>query len=166
MNVGADAPTDDGLYFSWGNTDGHAAGSGYDFSQEVYDTTPGKDIDTNLGIDSDAAHVNLGAPWRMPTRQEFQELFDNCTSEWTTINGVNGRLFTSNINGKRVFLPASGYYNGTTMHNHSSFGFYWSSSYKTETNAYYLYLNSSGVFPQYYNYSRPSGFTVRAVRDH
>ena len=163
-NVGADAPTDDGLYFSWGNVDGHAAGSGYEFSQEVYDSTPGKNIETDLGIDSDAAHVNLGEPWRMPTKDEFQELYDNCTSEWTSLDGVAGRLFTSNINGKSVFLPASGYYNGTFLSSHGATGVYWASSYYSDTFAYYLQLNSTEVHPQYHQV-RHWGFTVRAVRD-
>lgn len=163
-NVGASAPAESGLFFSWGNTEGHAEGSGYDFSQEVYEETSAAQIDSDLNLQQDAAHVNLGAPWRMPTKEEFQELFDNCSSVWTTINGVNGRLFTSNANGRSVFFPAAGRYDGTTLNIRGTGGNYWSSSYNSETLAYYLGFNDSDVNP-HYNNNRRFGFSVRAVRD-
>lgn len=144
--------------------EGHAAGSGYEFSQGVYDTTSGKDIETDLNLNADAARVNLGAPWRMPSRDEFQELSVNCTSEWTSLDGVVGRLFTSNINGKSVFFPASGYYAGTLLNNHGAAGRYWASTYYSETFAYYLQFDSSEVHSLSYQ-NRRLGFQVRAVRD-
>lgn len=162
-NIGSAKPEGIGHYFSWGNTDGHATGSGYDFSQEVYETTPGAAITGNLSLSQDAARSYLGAPWRMPTAAEFQELYDNCTSVWTTLNGVNGRLFTSNVNGNTLFFPAAGYYVGTTLNGRGSSGFYWSSAYDSATNARILYFSSSGVNPQD-SYYRRSGFSVRAVR--
>ena len=163
-NVGANARTDDGLYFSWGNVDGHAAGSGYDFSQGSYDDTPGKEITTNIDLNSDAAHVNLGESWRMPSRAEFRELYNNCTYEWTSVNGVAGLLFTSSINGNSVFFPASGYYSGTSQTNHGTNGDYWSSTILSELNAYLLSFDSSDVNPNNGNLRR-LGFPVRAVRD-
>ena len=162
-NIGANAPEGYGHYFSWGNTDAHAEGSGYDFSQAVYDTTPAAAITANLSLSQDAARANLGAPWRMPTAAEFQELYDNCTCVWTTLNGVNGRLFTSNVNGNTLFFPAAGYYNGTSLSSRGSHGYYWSSTYYSATNARYLVFNSSNVNPQNYSYRR-SGFSVRAVQ--
>lgn len=100
----------------------------------------------------------------MPTRYEFQELCDNCTSEWTSINDVEGCLFTSNINGKSVFFPASGSYNGTNLGYHGTRGNYWSSSYNSEATAYYLNFSPTATHPQYH-IARPYGFPVRAVRD-
>lgn len=161
-NVGAEEPSDLGLYFSWGNTEGHAEGSGYDFSQAVYDQTPAAGIETDLSLDQDAARTNLGSPWRMPTAAEFQELCDNCTIVWTTLNGVNGRLFTSSINGKTIFFPAAGNYSGTTLNSRGSYGDYWSSTYNTNTSARLLSFNRSGVNPQDSN-GRRFGFSVRAV---
>lgn len=163
-NVGARTLEEAGLYFSWGNLIGHAEGSGYDFSQEVYDTTPAAAITDNLSLSQDAARANLGAPWRMPTAAEFQELYDNCTSEWTTINGVAGRLFTSNVNGNTLFFPAAGNYNGTSLISRRSSGYYWSSTYYSATSALFLYFNSSIVNPQNNN-NRRYGFSVRAVVD-
>lgn len=161
-NVGAESLTDEGLYFSWGNIEGHAIGEGYDFSQSVYDTTPGAAIETDLSLDQDAARANLGEPWRMPTSDEFKELCDNCTIVWTEVNGVNGRLFTSNINGNTIFFPAAGGLIGTTLSRHNSFGYYWSSTFATVSNALRLVFNNSDVDPQQRS-DRRNGFTVRAV---
>lgn len=163
-NVGARAPEEAGLYFSWGNLDGHAEGSGYNFSQDKYNTTPAATITNNLTLDHDAARANLGAPWRMPTAAEFQELFDNCTSEWTTLNGIFGRLFTSNVNGNTLFFPAAGRYDGTMLNYRGTGGDYWSSTYISATNARSLYIISSNVRPQLSS-DRHNGFSVRAVAD-
>lgn len=162
-NLGATLPESPGVYFSWGNTEGHPAGAGYDFSQEVYNTTPAAAITTNLSLSEDAARAVLGEPWRMPTDTEFQELIDNCTSVWTIQNGVGGRLFTSNINGRTLFLPAAGYYDGTSLSRRGSRGIYWSSSYVSIEGAHSLLLDNSTVNPQEV-YLRRFGFTIRAVR--
>lgn len=161
-NVGAEKPSDLGLYFSWGNIEGHAEDSGYDFSQNVYNTTPAAEISANLSLSQDAARAILGEPWRMPTTAEFQELLNNCTHVWETINGVDGILFTSNLNGNTLFLPAAGYYNGTSLINRRSGGNYWSSTYDSESNARSLLFSSSNIFPQG-NSVRRYGFSVRAV---
>lgn len=161
-NVGAERPSDLGLYFSWGNVEGHREGEGYDFSQAVYDSTPAAAIETDLSLSEDAARENLGEPWRMPTAAEFQELVDNCTSVWTTLNGIAGHLFTSNVNGNTLFFPAAGYYGGTSLISRGSLGNYWSSTYMSGTNARILYFNSSTCDPQNYS-NRRYGFSVRAV---
>lgn len=161
-NVGADQQTDSGLYFSWGNVEGHRKGEGYNFSQAVYDATPAAAISADLSLSQDAARANLGYPWRMPTDAEFQELYDNCTYIWTAINGVNGILFTSNVNGHKIFFPAAGYYNGMSLDSLGLFGLYWSSSYNSTANARFLRFNSSSVDPQF-NGPRRYGISVRAV---
>lgn len=161
-NIGAEKPSDYGLYFSWGNTEGRAEGSGYDFSEDIYDQTPGAAIDTDLPLENDAARTNLGDNWRMPTSVEFQELYDNCTSIWFTLNGVDGVLFTSNINGNTLFFPAAGFYNGTALSKRGLNGSYWSSTYVSAANARYLGFNDTTVNPQN-GYSRRLGFSVRAV---
>jgi hypothetical protein len=164
-NVGASTPYEHGLYFSWGNVEGHAEGSGYDFSDAVYAQTAGAALTGNIAVGNtyDMARHNMGAPSRLPTMGEFQELVNNCTSEWTDEDGVAGRRFTSNINGNSVFFPASGYYGGTTLYDRGSYGSYWSSTYNSETGARNLGFNSSEVNPTSYSYRR-NGFTVRAVQ--
>ena len=164
-NVGASTQYEHGLYFSWGNVEGHAEGSGYDFSDAVYAQTAGAALTGNIAANNtyDMARHNMGSPWRLPTTGEFQELNSYCTSEWTDEDGVPGRRFTSNINGNSIFFPASGYYNGTTLSNRGSYGGYWSSTYLSETNARNLIFDSSSVNPANSNYRR-YGFSVRAVQ--
>ena len=164
-NIGATTPYEHGLYFSWGNVIGHAEGSGYDFSDAVYAETPGAALTGNIPVNGtyDLARHNMGAPCRLPTVGEFQELNSNCDSEWTDEDGVAGRRFTSRINGNSIFFPASGYYNGASLYNRGSYGYYWSSSYSSAANAYILDFGSSSVSPANSNYRR-YGFTARAVQ--
>ena len=164
-NVGASTPYEHGLYFSWGNVTGHAEGSGYDFSDAVYAETPGAALTGNIPVNGtyDLARHNMGAPCRLPTVGEFQELNSNCDSEWTDEDGVAGRRFTSRINGNSIFFPASGLYDGTSLGGRGSYGLYWSSSYYSAANAYFLYFDSSSVGPAY-DLSRRLGFTARAVQ--
>lgn len=160
-NVGASKPEEEGLFFSWGNVTPGTSG----FDQTTYDSTSGHNLtgDIAVGDAYDMARANMGAPWRLPTRLEFQELYYNCTNAWVTQNGINGRRFTSNINGNSIFFPAAGDFNGSSHNGVGSSGYYWSSSFYSATNAYSLYFNSTAVNPQR-NYYRYYGFSVRAVQ--
>jgi hypothetical protein len=167
-NVGASTPYEDGLYFSWGNVIGHTGTDGYDFGSSndgPYASTPGAALTGNIPANNtyDAARHNMGAPCRLPTVGEFQELNSNCDSEWTDEDGVAGRRFTSRINGNSIFFPASGYRYGSSLYGRGSGGLYWSSSLSSQTDGYYLYFNSSNVNPAG-SLSRFHGFSVRAVQ--
>ena len=167
-NVGASTPYEDGLYFSWGNVIGHTGTDGYDFGSSndgPYASTPGAALTGNIPANNtyDAARHNMGAPCRLPTVGEFQELNSNCDSEWTDEDGVAGRRFTSRINGNSIFFPASGHRNGTSLDGRGSGGNYWSSSLHSQTYGYYLLFISGGVYPAD-NGSRFYGFSVRAVQ--
>lgn len=167
-NVGAATPYEDGLYFSWGNVIGHTGTDGYDFGTSndgPYASTPGAALTGNIPTNGtyDAARHNMGAPCRLPTVGEFQELNSNCDSEWTDEDGVAGRRFTSRINGNSIFFPASGIRNGTSLSNRGTNGHYWSSSMNSSAGGYNLYFDSSDVYPAH-NSSRFYGFSVRAVQ--
>ena len=161
-NIGAKSPEDFGLYFSWGNIEGHVMGSGYDFDD--YNETKGHELDGDIDIEHDAARFNMGEPWQMPTKEQFQELVDKCTREWCCDNGHMGSRFTSKINGKSVFFPAAGYGGGTSISYVGSLGFYWSSSWYSANSAYRMYFDSSSVSPQN-NSNRCNGYSVRAVQN-
>lgn len=177
-NVGATSEEEYGDYFSWGNIIGHTSSNGstfddgYDWGSSTngapYNTTPGYSLTGNIGTGDathDAAQANLGYDWRLPTKEEFKELYDNTDSVWTTINGVNGRKFMKKgDNATYVFFPASGLGNGTSLSNRGSYGCYWSSSYNDSNDAYSMFFYSSSVFPQYSIY-RSYGFSVRGVLD-
>lgn len=160
-NVGASKPEEEGFFFSWGNVTPGTSG----FDQTTYNSTSGHNLtgDIAVGDTYDMARANMGAPWRLPTRLEFQELYDNCTNAWVTQNGMNGRRFTSNINGNSIFFPAAGLYNGSSHYSVGSYGLYWSSSFHSATTAYNLLSYSPAVDPQY-NADRYYGFSVRAVQ--
>lgn len=167
-NVGAATPYEDGLYFSWGNITGHTGTDGYDFGTSndgPYASTPGAALTGNIPTNNtyDAARHNMGAPWRMPTVGEFQELNAQCDSEWTDEDGIAGRRFTSRINGNSIFFPASGYRDGTALYDRGSSGLYWSASLDSQTYGCILYFNSGGVNPAG-NGDRFAGFSVRAVQ--
>ena len=98
---------------------------------------------TVLEPEDDAATANLGNGWRMPTREEFQELMDNTTNTWATRNGVDGRLFTAS-NGNILFLPVAGYRYDSDLYDPNR-GYYWSSSLQTgwiPLDAHNLYFKS------------------------
>ena len=173
MNVGASKPEEEGFFFSWGNVEGHCLNgvTDYDFGTSTtdapYSGSPGAALsgDIAVGDTYDMARANLGGAWRLPTKEDFQELYDNTTCTWTSQNGVAGRLFISKASGnsKSVFFPAAGNYNGSSHGNVGSLGRYWSSSFYSATNAYYLYFRSTGVYPQNEG-NRFLGFSVRAVQ--
>ena len=167
-NVGAATPYEDGLYFSWGNITGHTGTDGYDFGTSndgPYASTPGAALTGNIPTNNtyDAARHNMGAPWRMPTVGEYQELANNCDSEWTDEDGIAGRRFTSRINGNSIFFPASGNRDGAALNGRGSYGLYWSASLGSQTDGYSLLFSSGGVNPASSN-GRFFGFSVRAVQ--
>ena len=167
-NVGASTPYEDGLYFSWGNVTGHTGDDGYDFGTSndgPYASTPGASLTGNIPTNGtyDPARHNMGAPCRMPTVGEFQELNAQCDSEWTDEDGVAGRRFTSRINGNSIFFPASGYRYGAGLSNRGSVGNYWSASLGSQAYGYNLSFSSTGVDPANGGF-RFFGFSVRAVQ--
>ena len=124
------------------------------------------DNKTVLEANDDVAHVKLGGGWRMPTDAEWTELRNNCTWTWTKLNGVNGRLVTSNKSGASIFLPAAGGRSSTNLSSSSSSGgYYWSSSLNTGDPplAYRVEFYSDGVYG--FDGSRCLGFSVRPVSE-
>ena len=144
----------------WGDDDD---GFDYSFDSDTYEKTAGYKLEGNIDMAHDAARVNMGEPWQMPTEEQIKELFDNCNWVRKTINGINGYLVTSKINGNVIFFPASGLGHGTTWNYRGSFGYYWSSSWYSARYARSLYFYPSGVDPQDTN-DRYGGFAVRPVQ--
>ena len=167
-NVGASSPEQAGLYFAWGETEGYTTEQvtlGVRvFNQDVYDFGPAYLIKTDLTLEQDAAHVNLGGNWRMPTKAEYQELLDNCNVVWTNDyngTGIKGRTFTSKVNGKSVFFPAAGNCSISSVNGVGSRGYYWSASWNSSSYAWILYFGSGS---QYLDYDyRCYGYSVRGV---
>ena len=167
-NVGASSPEQAGLYFAWGETTGYTAeqvtGGERAFDDATYKAGSAASISANLTLEQDVAHVNLGGNWRMPTKDEYQELIDNCDGVWTDDyngTGVKGCIFTSKVNGKSVFFPAAGACGNSSVDYVGTFSYYWSASRLSSFNAYYLRFDS--WTQRVDDYGRCYGLSVRGV---
>lgn len=164
-NVGANSPEEYGDYFAWGETSPKRY-----YNRDSYYVRVNKD--EGLDLEHDAAYVNWGKNWRMPTFSQIEELcnFDYITIEWTTENGVSGRKVTSKSNGNSIFLPATGCHDAHHSTAKDDFydagisGHYWSRTLDPNTLdiAPYLYISSVSFHTgSYYPYC---GYSVRPVR--
>ena len=175
-NVGASSPEDYGDYFAWGETEtkDNYNWSNYKWSNNSFsrltkyctNSSYGYNgfVDNKTELDpSDDAACAHNPGGRMPSLEQIQELVNSCTWQWTSRNGVYGRLATG-PNGNTMFLPAAGYRYAGSLGNAGSWGGFWSRTlYSSYPNfAYYLYFYSGSVYWGYYD--RGYGFTVRAVR--
>ena len=114
FNVGADSPEETGDFFAWGETSAKPYYTLYNYSRASVDEEKGYwwydkfDKDYVLAPEDDAAHVNLGGEWRLPTKYECHELEEKCAWADTLLNGVGGLLVTSRVpgyEGNSIFLP-------------------------------------------------------------
>ena len=177
FNIGSFAPEESGSYFTWGDTEP----IGYDSGWSVYKWCNGSDntltkyntlssygtVDNKTVLETgadgdDVASKKLGGKWRMPTKEEWEELISECTWTWTSQNGKNGRLVTGK-NGNSIFLPAGGEHYGSYISNGGTQGSYWSSSLSVDRpdRAWRIYFGSNGFST--FDYHRPYGRSVRPV---
>jgi len=176
-NVGADSPEDYGDYFAWGETQPksdyswstyqYCMGSYNTFTKYCNNSSYGyngfTDNLTTLQSSDDAATAQWGSGWRMPSQEEWQELYQNTAHVWTTQNGVNGRLFTAS-NGNSLFLPAAGSRSSSSLNGAGSYGEYWSSSLHpfNPYDAWHLLFQDN---VQMSHSDRRLGYSVRPVRE-
>ena len=138
-NVGASKSTDYGLFFAWGETTGYGS-DGHSFNWDSYGYKSGVEYLWNhssnepirytkpggeLGTDDDAAVKKWGSDWRMPSKDELQELINETTHGWTSKNGVCGMLFIGST-GYSIFLPAAGNRHDDALESPGTLGVYWS----------------------------------------
>ena len=154
-NVGAEKPSDYGNYYAWGETQTK-------FTYTNYNTiTYGKSMKDIGGSTSDVANTEWGCRWRLPTKEEFQELVDKCKWEWTTIDGHKGYMVIG-PNGNSIFLAAAGYRNGDSAYSVGSDGRFWSSTPSSnDRGAWNLYINDGLQGVDWHN--RGYGYSVRPV---
>ena len=180
-NVGAETETDYGYYFQWGDIEDksnancdwssykHGDGSNFSKYNPLLNGYSGTiDGKVTLDLDNDAAAQIMGGDWRMPTKNEIQELIDNTDSEWVEDfngSGVNGGKFTSKVNGNSIFIPASGYRSVSSFYGQGNYGYVWSSSlYAVGPDyAWDLYFCSGNAMAG--SLSRSFGFVVRGVME-
>ena len=207
-NLGAEKPEDAGLYFWWGDTVGYwrvgeawvaGDGSSENFSFEEANTpTYWKNASelrsagwtTAEGVlapEHDAAQVQWGGGWRMPTDQEQDNLCYKCDWTWTSTNGVNGYEVRGrgDFAGNSIFLPAAGWAKETSLLDAGSAGLFWSAVPRSDGFYYSWYLqfhSESRVVTSHFrgedgggggssqshvvtSYVRRSGYPVRPIRE-
>lgn len=174
-NVGAKKPSEYGLYFQWGDTQGYSkeqVGKDKHFTCNDYKWINGSSFTkytkpgSTLELEDDAAHVNMGGDWHMPTPEQFKELVNNTTSERTEQNSVKGTLFTSKKDSsKSIFIPAAGCAWGYSVTDIGCCGVLWTSmldTYYVESGKYLLFTQKD---PYLSFGTRYEGLSVRGVID-
>lgn len=168
-NVGATSAEEYGNYFGWGETepkDNYSSINSLTYKISLRKLKKAGVIDDTLTLtkEHDAANVQWGGTWRLPTDAEFEELISECNWSFASLNGVNGYLVIG-PNEKSIFLPASAYQNGTKIENDGDFGDYWSSTLIEESNGVACSLGYSSKSYGRRRYARYVGRTVRPVSD-
>lgn len=161
-NLGAASPSDFGNYYAWAEIEPKAD---YSENNYVYRDEEGQYFvfDSDIeGTEDDAAHIAWKSSWRLPTKEEWEELGRKCKWEWTNKDGHNGYLITGST-GNSIFLPAAGGYIGSEL-SYTKMGLYWSSKQMEYlvNGAYGLHFNSSGAGWGDGSY-RWQGHTIRPV---
>ena len=177
VNVGATAPQGYGDYFAWGETQPKI-----EYSWNTYFDNPSGDgntfikyttnKDTQLRPEDDAATVNWGGDWRMPTEADWIALGNSADFEWNWTDdyqgtGVSGEIVTSKVSGfegNSIFLPACGYIPNQSVGRAGTLGLYWSSSLRlsgADRHARSAYFDSGANGTEIS--SRYFGISVRAV---
>ena len=188
-NVGATKPEESGLYYSWGSTNGARwsdgnTGGGAAFNSSTC-STYGLKYNTlwdrgylaesgthprPLSAAYDAATSHFGAPWRMPSQNDFYNLISNTVWGWRTRNGVTGIIIQGkgDYSSKSIFLPAAGIGQGTSLKDYGTLGYYWSSKpvygydgVDESKVSHFFYFSSSERWPGYMN--RFVGAVIRPV---
>ena len=177
-NVGAAKPEDEGLLFQFGRTDGYKYGDNdnqFKIAEQNIQDTENKFIPktasdkiynegATLYLNDDAAHVNMGGRWRMPTNDELEELINNAKHEVKNVNEVQGILFTSNINNKHLFVPFAGWWcNGSFYKVRSSANIWSSQIHELYSNTAYVLDCNYNTNPNIYFDARYFAFSVRGV---
>ena len=189
MNLGAETPWEYGLYFWWGDTVGYkrvgeawvaSDGSSANFSfgtnnTPTYGLTPDELLNAGwttaegvLAPKHDAARVQLGGGWRMPTAQELWDLINYCDWTWTNTNGVNGYVVRrrGDFADACIFIPAAGYGYKTSRWDSSSYGNLWSSVPNSDDRSRSWFLGFVKGDHALYDYgTRDCGLPVRPVRE-
>ena len=178
-NVGASSPEDYGDYFAWGETSPKAE---YDADTYLHwnDINGNGLVDIDMGENTinfdisanaqyDAATANWGGSWRMPTKDEMQELVDHCEWERTQVNGVYGSKVVG-PNGSCIFLPFAGDRYGSSLYDAGNFGHYWSStpeyvSYDAADYGGVYDLSFGNGYEHVDDHGRALGQTVRPITE-
>ena len=155
-NVDANKPEEYGTYYAFGETKEREIYSAKCYVNERY-------ADKQIVSSDDVATVKWGKLWHIPSLDDIGELINNCTSEWTVVNGVNGRMFTGK-NDNKVFLPAGGKMNILSNESLGKLGHYWSNTeyWDDRANAFYFYFHDGNAGVHFGG--KAQGLLIRPVK--
>lgn len=162
-NLGAAKPEDYGNYYAWGETAPKEKYTQDTYSFFSIETQTWINIGNDIaGTSYDAATVNLGGGWKMPTQAQMDELIKKCECKWGEQNGVKG-FFVSG-NGRTIFLPAAGYKSGTYNGGRGEELQYWcSDKYEGSIDNAYILQNSDGILQDFWSQRKYYGYSIRPV---
>lgn len=173
-NLGAAKPSGYGIHLAWAETETKgnydwsslkycSDSEGEKYTKYVNDPTMGTPDDKlRLEESDDAAHVLWGGDWRIPTKDEMQELLDSCNWRWNTVDGHMGYKVTAR-NGNSIFLPVSGYMEDSFHMDKNLSGAYSTSDADPEPCSYVFCLNLERDDHSIHSFMRSNGFTIRPV---
>ncbi len=175
-NVGATSFEEYGDYFAWGETASKSEYSWdtykfglYNYENDwssftKYNPTDGK---TTLDPSDDVARVIWGEPWRMPSKEDWEELRAYC--EWTWKLEANRCIEVKGRNGNVIYFPLTEVYEDNGVHDH---GYYWSSEIYMNlgvpryNEAWIIWLvpyDDGHIQRDIFGWSRANGLTIRPV---
>lgn len=177
-NIGASTPEDAGACYAWGETEEKEEYTPFTYKYYLGDLNEDGNYNNseeyeNIGRDIsgtiyDVVRTKWGGTWRMPTKEELEELCLKCTWEMTEINGVKGKLVTG-PNGNSIFLPCTEIYRGTQIVNGADgLGAYLSASIGSfQSYAYCILFVWSDIASGYMgrDASRADGMAIRPVKE-
>ena len=173
FNIGANAPEEHGGYFAWGETtEKNVYSWGWYLCQQSECGTWADPFIKNyqsagtyiLGPAYDAAHIQWGGRWRMPTQDDLNELKENCSCEKTTVNGVSGYRYTG-WNGNSIFLPDGQIKNGPNLTSDLFKCAYWTSYCMCISHSYSQQASAFAPNGNQYKIDRAYGLAIRPVND-
>ena len=179
-NLGANSPEELGDYYAWGEIEPKRCfdRDNYRWFSQDLSTKYGMigdsarlntNILTQLDIRDDVAHVVLGGSWRIPSLRDIAELYDKCEWVWTELNGINGCIITSKVDGHTdcsIFLPAAGCIYQSDRINFGFSGQYWSSAlYRDNSRNAIITTFDSNRRYKYIPHPRFIGMPIRPVCD-
>lgn len=147
-NVGASSPEEYGDYYAWGEVE-----TKWEYTRENCKTYKKELNDISGNPTYDVARAKWGSSWRMPTKEEFQELVDECRWEREDEKGY----IVTGPNGNSIFLPFTGHIYRNSRSYDMYFGYYWSSTPKPYNLYLAAYAHKVDYYYQYY------GLSVRPV---
>ena len=167
-NVGATTLQETGAYMSWGNTaltwlNGVKTSGSTNMSTENYQKTTGYSLSADISPDSgnDAARVNMGGSWRLPTTDEASALVK------LAVSYVAGTGYTIEGNGNSIFVPVASFVKDTkkqTSNNAGEYSYFWTNHFAKSGYADAIQLRPDGGHKVYWG-TTYYGFNIRGVKE-